>query len=70
MYKNQNFVKSTRLKGKQKTTKLSKTTLCVLFADLVNVVPFRIIKIKLESSVVALEANSMWRGLGPASILG
>ena len=52
-----------------KITKLSKTTLYVLFADLVNVVPFRIIKIKSESSV-ALEANSMWRGLGPASILG
>ena len=52
-----------------KITKLSKTTLYVLFADLVNVVPFTIIEIKLESSV-ALEANSMWRGLGPASILG
>ena len=67
MYKNQNFVKSTRLKGKQKNTNLSKTTLDVLFADLVNVVPFRIIKIKLESSLVT---NSKWRGLGPASILG
>ena len=62
-------LKAKDLKENRKTTKLSKTTLDVLFADLVNVVPFTIIQIKSESSV-ALEANSMWRGLGPASILG